>query len=135
MTINGGCLCGAVTYQIEGDPTFVGKCYCTECQKESGTGHLTVVAVPAAAAKVTGVTSAHTMPGGSGMDVTRTFCPDCGTTLYGEPAMMAGTMMFRAGTVNQAEHLVPTMAVYVAEAPPWDQPPAGMTAFPGTPTR
>jgi hypothetical protein len=133
MTMDGSCLCGAVTYQIEGDPAFVGSCYCNECHKESGAGHITVVAVPETAAKVAGITKSHTMPGGSGMEVKRSFCPNCGTTVYGQPAMMPGTMMFRAGTIHQAEQLAPTMAVYVLEALPWDQPPAGMPAFPKMP--
>lgn len=129
MTMTGSCLCGAVTYAIAGEPSFVGNCYCADCRKESGTGHLTLVAVPAATVTAIGATQSYTKPGDSGMDVTRIFCPNCGTTLFGEPAMMAGMLMVRAGSLNEAARLVPHMAVYAADALPWDQPPAGMLAF------
>ena len=45
-TIKGGCLCGAVTYEVAGDPIFVGHCACANCQKATGGGHSTVAAFP-----------------------------------------------------------------------------------------
>ncbi len=33
------CLCGAVTYEIEGDPMIVAHCHCTDSQRISGAGH------------------------------------------------------------------------------------------------
>ena len=51
MTMTGGCLCGSLRYEAEGEPSAIGKCYCTDCQKESGTGHMTFVAFPADAIK------------------------------------------------------------------------------------
>lgn len=35
----GGCLCGAVRYEIKGKPVVVARCHCEECQKISGAGH------------------------------------------------------------------------------------------------
>lgn len=32
----GGCLCGKVTYSVEGMPIRVGICHCTDCRQESG---------------------------------------------------------------------------------------------------
>lgn len=39
QTYTGGCLCGAVRYQISGTPVVVARCHCEECQKVSGAGH------------------------------------------------------------------------------------------------
>ena len=36
--ITGSCLCGAVKYEINGDPVFAGLCHCKDCQKYTGTG-------------------------------------------------------------------------------------------------
>jgi len=36
----GGCLCGALRYEAEGEPLFTGHCYCTDCQKASGSGFI-----------------------------------------------------------------------------------------------
>jgi len=32
----GGCLCGAVRYRTTGTPNDTNVCYCTQCQRESG---------------------------------------------------------------------------------------------------
>ncbi len=35
----GGCLCGAIRYQITADPLIMGYCHCWVCQKiDRGTG-------------------------------------------------------------------------------------------------
>ena len=34
----GGCLCGALRYEAEGDPLYAGHCYRTDCRKASGSG-------------------------------------------------------------------------------------------------
>ena len=36
--LKGGCLCGAVRYQAEGEPLYAGFCYCEDCRRASGAG-------------------------------------------------------------------------------------------------
>ena len=38
-TLNGSCLCGAVQYEISGEPKKFYHCHCRRCRKASGTGH------------------------------------------------------------------------------------------------
>ena len=38
-TLHGSCLCGAVQYEISGDPQRFYHCHCSRCRKASGTGH------------------------------------------------------------------------------------------------
>lgn len=35
----GGCACGAIRYEISGEPMFSNDCQCRDCTRESGTGH------------------------------------------------------------------------------------------------
>ena len=35
----GGCACGAIRYEISGEPIFMNDCQCRDCQRTSGTGH------------------------------------------------------------------------------------------------
>ena len=39
QTFHGSCLCGAVRYEIGGEPTKFYHCHCSRCRKASGTGH------------------------------------------------------------------------------------------------
>jgi hypothetical protein len=40
MRYTGGCLCGAVRYEAEGEPVFAGHCNCADCRKASGSGFI-----------------------------------------------------------------------------------------------
>jgi hypothetical protein len=34
--LTGGCLCGALRYEAEGEPRYAGLCYCADRQKATG---------------------------------------------------------------------------------------------------
>ena len=38
-------LCGAVKYSIEGEPLRMAQCHCKDCQRASGTGHMSLALV------------------------------------------------------------------------------------------
>ena len=38
-TFRGSCLCGAVQYEISGEPMKFYHCHCQRCRKATGTGH------------------------------------------------------------------------------------------------
>ncbi len=133
MTLTGGCLCGAVRYESAGPILFSGHCYCSDCQKASGCGHITIVAVESASFKAVGPVSQFTKAGESGAAVVRSFCPTCGTALFSEPKMVAGTTMIRAGTLDDPSAIMPQMSIFTRSARPWDVPAADIPASPGAP--
>jgi hypothetical protein len=133
MTMAGGCLCGKLRYELDGEPTLIGKCYCTDCRKESGTGHMTFISFPADAMTISGEVRTFTCKGDSGNAVIRSFCPSCGTTIAGHPTILGDVKAVRAGTLDDPSGLVATVAVYGSRAPAWDQPPAGIMVFPELP--
>ncbi len=135
MSMEGGCLCGAVRYQTNAQPAFAGHCYCTSCRKESGGGHVTVAAVPDPTLKITGSTSSYTQPGDSGQPVERTFCSRCGTMLYSRPAAYAGMTLLRAGTLDNPSQVTPSVNIFVRSAVAWDPPSPALPSFPGAPPR
>jgi hypothetical protein len=135
MTTTGGCLCGNLRYEVEGEPTAIGKCYCTDCQKESGTGHMTFVSFPADAIRTSGEVRQFVKLGDSGNEVVRVFCPSCGTTIAGYPKVLGGVGVIRAGTLDDPSALTATFAVYGCSARQWDAPPAGIKVFETLPQR
>ncbi len=131
MAFKGRCLCGAVAYESDGPAVFMGNCYCTDCQRESGTGHITAVAVPDPTFHLTGTTQDFTKPSDSGQTIRNTFCPVCGTTVVARPSGLSGLALIRAGTLDDSSMVVPQVSMYVACAPAWDVPAPGPVGFPG----
>lgn len=134
MSFKGRCLCGAVTYESVGPAAFMGNCYCADCRRESGTGHVTAVAVPQPTLHLTGETRTFTKPADSGNTITNVFCPVCATTLYTNPSALPGLALIRAGTLDDPTLVAPQVNMYVAAAPAWDRPAPGLHDFPGMAT-
>ncbi len=131
MAFVGRCLCGAVSYRSDGAPVFMGNCYCVDCAHESGTGHITAVAVPETSMVVDGVTATFTKPTDSGKTIRNTFCPVCATTVFTNPAGLPGLSLIRAGTLDDPGAVAPQMNMYVVSAPDWDRPHPGLANFDG----
>ena len=51
---SGGCLCGALRYEAEGAPDYMGHCYCEDCRKASGSGFIPFIGFAASAVRVSG---------------------------------------------------------------------------------
>jgi hypothetical protein len=130
---SGGCLCGRVRYEGDGDPVASGHCHCIDCRKSSGTGHCSHMAVPRAGFHVTGELTFYDAPADSGNTVSRGFCPTCGTPIYSTNSGMPGMAFIRASSLDDPEIFRPQLVVYAKRAPSWDPPVAGLPAFPGMP--
>jgi hypothetical protein len=133
MSLTGACLCGAVRYVASAEPVFCGHCYCTDCQKEAGSGHTTVAAVPDATVEITGPTRTFTKIAASGQPNERTFCSQCGSTLFSRPRSIDGITLLRVGTLDDPSQIAPSMSVYVSRAHAWDEPNASIPKFPEMP--
>lgn len=82
MTHTGSCLCGAVTFRVEGLLGAPSVCHCGQCRKSSG--HLWAdTEVPKAALTVTKDEGLAWFQ--SSEKVRRGFCRVCGSSLFWEP--------------------------------------------------
>jgi hypothetical protein len=50
-TLKGSCLCGAVKYEVTGEPKRFYHCHCSRCRKATGTGHASNLFLQPAALK------------------------------------------------------------------------------------
>lgn len=69
----GGCRCGAVRFEVRGQPLKVGLCHCRDCRKETGSAYLYYGDWPRTSFAVEG--AYRTYEG-------RSFCPQCGSRLF-----------------------------------------------------
>lgn len=77
-THEGGCLCGAVRYRIEGPIDSVTHCHCGMCRRASGAPVVTWITVPAERFTATNGELARYK---SSENAERTFCPSCGAQI------------------------------------------------------
>jgi hypothetical protein len=98
MEIKGGCLCGAVRYTAEADPTSATVCHCRDCQKFTGSAFAALVRVPKEALTIEGTLKTFSSIGGSGNPILRHFCPDCGSSIAEEPGTRPGMIILNVGT-------------------------------------
>ncbi len=132
-TIRGGCLCGAVRYEISGAQTVGGDCYCDDCRRSSGTAFCSHMGVAEDGFAVTGDLAAFAKPADSGNLVTRKFCPTCGSAVVSVNSGAPGLAFVRASSLDDPETFAPQMTVYASRAPSWAPPPAGRPTFPEMP--
>lgn len=75
--MKGSCLCGAVTFEVVGEPAGFSVCHCGQCRKQSG--HLWASAhVSDAGLKIQGDVRWFQ----SSEKARRGFCPTCGSFLF-----------------------------------------------------
>ena len=78
----GSCLCGAVTFEVDGELPAPDGCHCTQCRKWSG-HFLAGTDVPRSAVTVQG--TEHVSWYRSSDKVRRGFCSVCGSSLFFDP--------------------------------------------------
>ncbi|MCF6188980.1 MAG: GFA family protein [Cocleimonas sp.] len=116
----GRCLCGKVSYSIAGEPLRMAQCHCDYCQRASGTGHMSIAFFPRDAVTIKGKTSSHTSDTDDGGEVTRHFCTDCGSRLFGKNKAMPTMIGIAVGCVDDSSWFKPGAIVYNKRKPNWD---------------
>jgi len=118
----GGCLCGAVRYQSEGEPLFSLLCHCRDCQRASGTAFVAAMRVPADGFRITrGAPRRYSSRSDAGNAVSRYFCGDCGSPLYIQVASRPDIVGLRVGTLDDPSEFRPEANIFIKSAQPWDR--------------
>jgi hypothetical protein len=121
MSIQGGCLCGAVRYQCPVDAVLQFNCHCRDCQRSSGSAFAAIAGFPLASVSLTGVVQYFRSSGSSGKSIRRGFCPHCGSSLFGLVDLLPGLLCIRAGTFDDPGLFAPKANLFVSHAPAWSR--------------
>ena len=108
----GGCLCGAVRYEVEEPLRDVILCHCQMCRRAHG--H--VGAYTAASRSALRVTESRGLKWYASSSIARrAFCSECGGTLFWQ-AKDRDTISIAAGTLDGATGLSTTLQIHVEDA-------------------
>ena len=110
---SGKCLCGNVTYKCHAEPTVIFNCHCADCRRATGSVFGTNFFVPEDELEIFGEVSSYSHTADSGSAMTKRFCPNCGSLLFGNNSAKSNVVSIRAGTVDQLDLIKPVVNVFM----------------------
>lgn len=118
-TLTGGCLCGAVRYQLTQDPIWSHNCHCSRCRKSGGAAFASNLFFPQEALSyATGEELIRSFKVPDAERFTHVFCGRCGSTLpfLNDARRLVGVPM---GTLDGDPGFAPRAHIFVDSKAPW----------------
>ena len=117
MSIAGGCHCGAVRYEVEGDAMTHALCHCTDCRRHAGAPMVAWTMYLNEALRVTkGAVRVYK----SSEHGRREFCADCGTGLfYRNAEVLPGIVDIQSATYDNPDAVPAQAHIQVADRIGW----------------
>lgn len=120
MAISGGCLCGAVRFEIKADaPLAVRRCWCRVCQYLGAGGGTVNALVRKQDVTVSGPLADYVCKADSGATMHRRFCERCGTPMFGEAEERPDQIFVRVGALDDPNRAKPGGNIWTRSAPVW----------------
>ena len=115
-TLEGGCLCGAVRYTLQGLPASPGNvCHCRSCRRASGATSVAWFTAPADRLEVIG--QPRTFASSSAVE--RAFCGRCGTPLFYHHEDTPETIDVTTASLDDPALLAPAREIWCEHRLPW----------------
>lgn len=117
MKLIGGCYCGAIRYEVEGETLTHALCHCSDCRRHFGAPMVGWTMYPQEAVKITkGAPKIYE----SSQHGRRQFCPNCGTGLfYPNAEVLPGLIDVQSETYDEPDALPARVHIQVAERIGW----------------
>jgi hypothetical protein len=117
----GRCLCGSVSFELEGEIIAMAVCHCDHCQRQSGGAFSVNLVAHVSQLTVRGDLKTFDDRGEHGDDVYvwRRFCPSCGSPVVSEMAKSEGRIAVKAGLLDDRSTVLPTVEVWCEHRQPW----------------
>jgi hypothetical protein len=106
--VEGGCVCGALSYRLIAGPLYVIACHCLPCQCLSGSDYsLSMFVRREDFQLVTGSAKRCARSADSGRMVEGHFCGECGVRVWHEQSHSPQLLNVKAGTLDDPSWAVP----------------------------
>jgi len=130
VTLKGSCLCGAVKYEVSGEPARFYHCHCTRCRKATGTGHASNLFLqPGTLTWTAGTEQIRSYKVPEAKRFTNQFCATCGGRV---PRQAAGTdiVMIPAGSLDEEAPIPPQARIFAGSRAGWSCTGDALPAYP-----
>ncbi len=119
-SFSGGCACGAIRYECSAEPLAMLSCHCRDCQRASGGGASSVIAVPATALALRGEPRWWSVSGEAGHVARRGFCPECGSPVLSASSRMPDVLVVKVASLDDPSWFRPMADIWTSSAQPWE---------------
>ena len=132
-TLKGSCLCGAVKYEVTGDPRRFFHCHCSRCRKATGTGHASNLFVqPGALIWFQGDEQIRSFKVPEAKRFTNNFCGICGSRLP-RVAKDIGAVIIPCGSLDDDVPIKPQARIFYGSRASWSCTGDGLPLYPESP--
>ena len=130
LPLTGGCLCGAVRFEVTEPLVSSGYCHCTRCQRRTGTAASPGARIaPGSLRVLAGEEHIRAYEPADGF--AKVFCIACGSSLWSRSQEDPEVVSIRLGAFDDDPGIRPTYRQFVAYAAPWEPiPDDGLERFP-----
>lgn len=118
--LRGSCLCGAVTYTLDGAPLLMENCHCSMCRKAHGSAYTTFLKIARKDFRFTQGED-HVARYRSSAGVTRSFCRECGGRLLFDWEQATEHLWLAAGGLDDDPGMTPSIHIFVGSQAGWVQ--------------
>ncbi|MEZ5708143.1 MAG: GFA family protein [Blastomonas sp.] len=117
MSESGGCHCGAVRYEVTGEPGHHALCHCTDCRRSSGAP---AVSWAMFAQDQISISGGDLIDYASSENAIRQFCAKCGTGLfYINETVFPGLVDIQSATLDNPDAFPLGAQIQTAERIGW----------------
>jgi len=132
-TLRGGCLCGAVTFEVTGEAKRFYHCHCQRCRKASGTGHATNLFLqPGTLRFLTGEELVRSFKVPEAQRFTNVFCSQCGGRVPRQPPG-SNMVIIPAGSLDDEPAMKPLARIFAGSRAGWSCSSDELPVFPEYP--
>jgi hypothetical protein len=118
-TLKGGCLCGAVRYEVTGEPKRFYHCHCSRCRKATGTGHASNLFLqPGTLTWLSGAEQVRSFKVPEAQRFTNSFCANCGGRVPRQP-QGANVVVIPAGSLDDEAPMQPQGRIFCGSRAAW----------------
>jgi hypothetical protein len=119
MTRSAHCCCGSLRAKATGEPTFLGACHCTECQRRTGSAFGVGTYFPEERVRTEGPSKVYVRGSDSGRKIEFHFCPDCGSTVFWYGELFPDLIGIAFGAFADPSMPWPPVSVWEMTRHPW----------------
>ena len=120
QSLQGGCFCGHIRYELTTKPKIKAQCFCRDCQYFYGGGmQAFFMAEQDGFSLLSGEFSTFSHAASSGATVVRHYCKICSTPVFNKIGERPSELAVSIGTLDDPSAIVPRAAIWTESAPDW----------------